>query len=130
MATAPPPTAAAGANHPPPSTATTNTAATLHPHLYPRLPASNNTIVRPPLDVYKKLAIVRQEDDEVVYQNADGSWGKVGDLGLTRQRRRGSSDGGEGGEGDGGGGSEGEAKDGQKTEEEEEEEEVSCIPKD
>lgn len=41
-------------------------------------------IVRPPLDVYKKLAIVRLPDDEVMYQNADGSWGKVTNLDETR----------------------------------------------
>ena len=41
-------------------------------------------IVRPPLDVYKKLAIVRLFDDEVMYQNADGSWGKVTNLDETR----------------------------------------------
>ena len=34
--------------------------------------------------MYKKLAIVRLPDDEVMYQNADGSWGKVGNLDETR----------------------------------------------
>ena len=41
-------------------------------------------IVRPPLDVYKKLTVVRRPDEEVVYQNADGSWGKVTNLDETR----------------------------------------------
>ena len=55
----------------------------------PSAPASGGggpaqLIVRPPLDVYKKLAIVRLPDDEVMYQNADGSWGKVGNLDETR----------------------------------------------
>ena len=45
---------------------------------------SAQLIVRPPLDVYKKLAIVRLPDDEVMYQNADGSWGKVANLDETR----------------------------------------------
>ena len=47
-------------------------------------PAAQQLIVRPPLDVYKKLAIVRLPDDEVMYQNADGSWGKVKNLDETR----------------------------------------------
>ena len=34
--------------------------------------------------MYKKLAIVRLPDDEVMYQNADGSWGKVTNLDDTR----------------------------------------------
>ena len=34
--------------------------------------------------MYKKLAIVRLPDDEVMYQNADGSWGKVKNLDETR----------------------------------------------
>ena len=46
--------------------------------------AQQQLIVRPPLDVYKKLAIVRLPDDEVMYQNADGSWGKVKNLDETR----------------------------------------------
>ena len=47
-------------------------------------PAAQQLIVRPPLDVYKKLAIVRLPDDEVMYQNADGSWGKIKNLDETR----------------------------------------------
>ena len=47
-------------------------------------PAAQQLIVRPPLDVYKKLAIVRLPEDEVMYQNADGSWGKVKNLDETR----------------------------------------------
>lgn len=34
--------------------------------------------------MYKKLAIVRLPEDEVMYQNADGSWGKVKNLDETR----------------------------------------------
>ena len=45
-------------------------------------------IVRPPLDVYKKLAIVRLPDDEVMYQNVDGSWGKVTNLDATRMANK------------------------------------------
>ena len=37
-------------------------------------------IARPPLDVYKKIAIIRKESDEVVYQDATGSLRKIADL--------------------------------------------------
>ena len=58
-------------------------------------------IVRPPLDVYKKLAIVRLPDDEVMYQNADGSWGKVTNLDESRMANKNKKKGGGGGGGGG-----------------------------
>jgi hypothetical protein len=37
-------------------------------------------VARPPLDVYKKLAIVRKSSDAVVYLDADGVLNEVADL--------------------------------------------------
>lgn len=43
--------------------------------------ARPSLIARPPLDVYKKIAIIRRETDEVVYQDAaTGGLRKIADL--------------------------------------------------
>ena len=74
--------ASAGAGGTAASTSASGTSSSAQPSVSGT--AAQQLIVRPPLDVYKKLAIVRLPEDEVMYQNADGSWGKVKNLDETR----------------------------------------------
>ena len=49
----------------------------------PSVPPKAGLVARPPLDVNKKVAIIRKPTDGIVYEDVDGKLQRISDLGKA-----------------------------------------------